>query len=51
MDDIVDENARVVCFTTDTDDIRECSTGIPKLAEYWGILKSDDFKIYLRGEI
>ena len=36
MDEIVDRDECAVCFMTEPDDMKECLTGTPKFAEYWG---------------
>ena len=46
MDEIVDGDACVVCFTTKSDDMKSCLTEISKLAECWNVLKGCDFKVY-----
>ena len=46
MDEIVDGDACVVCFTTESDDMKSCLTEISKLAECWNVLKGCDFKVY-----
>ena len=46
MDEIVDRDECAVCFMTEPDDMKECLTGTPKFAEYWGVLKSCDLKLY-----
>ena len=45
MDEIVDVDACVVCFITESDDMK-CLTEISKLAECWNVLKGCDFKVY-----
>ena len=53
MDGTYDENACVICFKTEQDgeDIRDCLSGIPKLAEYWDICNNNDLKSYLQKKL
>ena len=52
MDGVHDKNACVICFNTEQDgeDIRDCLSGIPKLAEYWEIC-NNDLKSYLQKKL
>ena len=45
QDEIVDVDACVVCFITESDDMK-CLTETLKLAECWNVLKGCDFKVY-----
>ena len=53
MDVAYDENACVICLNTEQDgeDIRDCLSGIPKLAEYWDVCNNNDLKSYLQKKL